>query len=53
MNVPYGDKVVNLGLWDTAGQEEYAQYRPLSYDAVGRLAGGITLCSHHVMEGEI
>mmetsp|Transcript_1199 Transcript_1199/g.2643 ORF Transcript_1199/g.2643 Transcript_1199/m.2643 type:complete len:254 (-) Transcript_1199:205-966(-) len=32
VNVPYGDKVINLGLWDTAGQDEYAQYRPLSYD---------------------
>ena len=32
VNVPYGAKTVNLGLWDTAGQEEYAQYRPLQYD---------------------
>ena len=32
VNVPYGDKTINLGLWDTAGQDEYAQYRPLSYD---------------------
>jgi Ras-related C3 botulinum toxin substrate 1 len=26
------NQVINLGLWDTAGQDEYAQYRPLSYD---------------------
>jgi Ras-related C3 botulinum toxin substrate 1 len=32
VNVPYGDKTINLGLWDTAGQDEYAQFRPLSYD---------------------
>ena len=32
VTLPGGDKVINLGLWDTAGQEEYAQYRPLSYD---------------------
>ena len=23
VNVPYGNQVVSLGLWDTAGQEEY------------------------------
>ncbi|EEH53618.1 uncharacterized protein MICPUCDRAFT_21075 [Micromonas pusilla CCMP1545] len=31
VNVQYGEKTINLGLWDTAGQDEYAQYRPLSY----------------------
>lgn len=24
-------KSINLGLWDTAGQEEYNKLRPLSY----------------------
>ena len=32
VNVPYRERTVNLSLWDTAGQEEYKQFRPLSYD---------------------
>ncbi len=30
-NVTWNDEVISLGLWDTAGQEDYDRIRPLSY----------------------
>mmetsp|Transcript_22509 Transcript_22509/g.25082 ORF Transcript_22509/g.25082 Transcript_22509/m.25082 type:complete len:194 (-) Transcript_22509:94-675(-) len=31
VNLSAGDQTIELGLWDTAGQEEYDRLRPLSY----------------------
>jgi len=31
VNLTAGDETIELGLWDTAGQEEYDRIRPLSY----------------------
>ena len=31
VNVDIKDRVINLGLWDTAGQEDYDRLRPISY----------------------
>eukprot|EP01107_Rhizomastix_libera_P000790 TRINITY_DN1149_c0_g1_i1.p1 TRINITY_DN1149_c0_g1~~TRINITY_DN1149_c0_g1_i1.p1 ORF type:complete len:194 (-),score=46.65 TRINITY_DN1149_c0_g1_i1:64-645(-) len=31
VNITAGERLIELGLWDTAGQEEYDRLRPLSY----------------------
>ena len=31
VNITAGEQTIELGLWDTAGQEEYDRLRPLSY----------------------
>jgi small GTP-binding protein len=41
-NVMVDGKPINLGLWDTAGQEDYDRLRPLSYPQVS--SGKLLLC---------
>lgn len=31
VNMVFEGKPINLGIWDTAGQDEYCRLRPLSY----------------------
>ena len=40
VNVDIKDRVINLGLWDTAGQEDYDKLRPISYPQTVSLQSG-------------
>ena len=37
-NVTVNGKMLSLQLWDTAGQEDYDKFRPLSYPMTGLIA---------------
>ena len=46
----HGDKVVELALWDTAGQEEYDRLRPLSYPETDIILICFAIDSHASLE---
>jgi len=49
-NVKVDGKVVSLGLWDTAGQEDYDRLRPLSYPGSDVILICYSTNSHHSLE---
>ena len=42
-NVTVNGKMLSLQLWDTAGQEDYDKFRPLSYPMTGLVTIKITI----------